>query len=129
MVELEKILDLLEKAINQAKTVVSVNCYIEDRLVSIHGPKARPIRKGKAISRYNLAENLLLTGNEQGFITSYKVYQSNPNNKTLFQEGIQEHHYNIGTKAKEVATERDFYSSPNEMLAQNEGIRVAMPKC
>lgn len=126
--ELEENLDLLEKAINQAKTVVSGNRHIEDRLVSIYDPEARPIRKGKSGKPVQFGRKLLLTGNEQGFITSYKVYQGNPNDKTLFQEGVQGHHHNIEVKAKEAATDRGFYSSPNETFAESEGIRVAMPK-
>jgi hypothetical protein len=42
------------------------------------------------------------------------VYQGNPNDKTLFEEGVQGHTRNIGIKAKEAATDRGFYSSGNE---------------
>jgi transposase, IS5 family len=56
------------------------------------------------------------------------VYQGNPTDKILFQEGVQGHNRNIGIKAKEAATDRVFYSSANETYSKNEGMRVSMPK-
>lgn len=126
--ELDETLQLLKKAINQAKMVVSGNRRLEDRLVSIHDPEARPICKGKNGKPVQFGRKLLLTGNEQGLITSFKMYRGNPNDKTLFQDGLEGHHRNVLKKAKEAATDRGFYSPENETLAEIEGIRVSMPK-
>jgi IS5 family transposase len=118
----------LQKAIKQAKTVVSGNRHIEDRLVSIYEPEARPIRKGKSGKPVQFGRKLLLTGNEQGFITSHKLYQGNPNDKTLFKDGLEGHNRNVGRKAKEAATDRGFYSSHNDVDGNNEEMRTSMPK-
>lgn len=126
--ELDKTCKLMQKAINQAKMVISGNRHLEDRLVSIHDPEARPIRKGKSGKPVQFGRKLLVTGNEQGFITSHKLYQGNPNDKTLFKDGIEGHTQNIGEKAKEAATDRGFYSSQNEKYAESERLRVSMPK-
>lgn len=126
--ELANTLELLKKAINQAHTVVSGNRHIKDRLVSIHDPEARPIRKGKSGNPVQFGRKLLLTANEQGFITSHKLYQGNPNDKTLFQDGVQGHRRNVEKQAKEAATDRGFYAPANETYAETEGMRVAMPK-
>lgn len=119
---------LLQKAITQAKAVVSGNRHIEDRLVSIHDPQARPIAKGKSGKRVQFGRKLLITANGQGFITSHRIYQGNPNDMTLYQAGVEDHNRNVGQKAKEVATDRGFYSPGNEEYSTKEGIKVAMPK-
>lgn len=126
--QLDETCGLLQKAIEQAKTVVSGNRHIENRLVSIYEPEARPICKGKSGQPVQFGRKLLLTGNEQGFITSHKLYQGNPNDKTLFKEGIEGHNRNAGKKAREASTDRGFYASSNETYAESEKIRLSMPK-
>jgi IS5 family transposase len=126
--QLDQTYGLLQKAIKQAKTVVSGNRHIEDRLVSIYEPEARPIRKGKSGKSVQFGRKLLLTGNEQGFITSHKLYQGNPNDKTLFKDGLEGHNRNVGKKAKEAATDRGFYSPQNDTDGNNEEMRTSMPK-
>lgn len=114
--ELANALELLKKACHQAQAVISGNRHIKDRLVSIHDPEARPIRKGKSGKPVQFGRKLLLTANEQGFITSHKMYQGNPNDKTLFQEGVQGHRRNVEKPAKEAATDRGFYAPTNDCL-------------
>jgi len=118
----------MHKAIEQAMTVVSGNRHIKDRLVSMYDTQARPISKGKSGKKVQFGRKLLLTANEQGFITSHQMYQGNPNDKTLFKDAIEGHSRNIGQKPKEVSTDRGFYSSQNEMYSDKELIRVSMPK-
>jgi len=126
--QLDQICDLMHKAIRQAMTVVSGNRHIEDRLVSMYDPQARPISKGKSGKKVQFGRKLLLTANEQGFITSHQTYQGNPNDKTLFKAGIEGHSRNVGQKPKAAATDRGFYSSQNEKYSDKEQIRVSMPK-
>ena len=126
--QLAQTCELVMKAINQAKAVISGNLHLPDRLVSIHDPEARPISKGKSGKKVQFGRKLLLTANEQGFVTSHRTYQGNPNDKTLYKVGVEAHNRNVGQKAKEVATDRGFYSSENEEYSTNEGIRVSMPK-
>ena len=126
--QLNQICELTQKAIIQAKAVVSGNRHLEDRLISIHDPQARPISKGKSGKKVQFGRKLLLTANEQGFVTSHRTYQGNPNDKTLYQEGVENHTRNVGQKAKESATDRGFYSLKNEEYSTKEGIRVSMPK-
>lgn len=61
-------------------------------------------------------------------MTSHRLYQGNPNDKTLYQTGVEDHSRNVGQKPKEAATDRGFYSADNETYSANQGIRVAMPK-
>jgi len=126
--QLDQTCNLMQKAIGQAKTVVSGNRHIEDRLVSMYDPQARPISKGKSGKKVQFGRKLLLTANEQGFITSHQTYQGNPNDKTLFKAGIEGHNRNVGQKPKEVSTDRGFYSSQNEQYSDKELMRVSMPK-
>lgn len=120
--------ELMKKAIIQAKTVVSGNRHLEDRLVSIHDPEARPISKGKSGQKVQFGRKLLLTANEQGFITSHRTFLGNPNDKTLYQIGVEDHCRNVRKKPKEAATDRGFYSSKNEEYSTKEQIRLSMPK-
>jgi IS5 family transposase len=126
--QLDQTCELMQKAIGQAQSVISGNRHLPDRLVSMHDPEARPISKGKSGKKVQFGRKILLTGNEQGFITSHQTYQGNPNDKTLYQDGVENHNRNVGKKAKKVATDRGFYSSKNENDFVNEGIRVSMPK-
>ena len=100
--QLDQTCELMQKAIGQAKAVISGNRHLPDRLVSIHDPEARPISKGKSGKKVQFGRKLLLTANEQGFVTSHQTYQGNPNDKTLYQDGVENHNRNVGQKAKEV---------------------------
>ena len=127
--ELAETCTLLEKAIGQAWQVVSGNRHIQDRLISIHDPGARPIRKGKPAKPTEFGRKLLLHSNEQRLITGYQVFEGNPNDESLFRPAVEQYKANTGHTPREAAADRGIASANNERMAPTLGIkRAALPK-
>ncbi len=127
--ELAETCVLLEKAIGQAWQVASGNRHIKDRLVSIHDPGARPIRKGKPHKPTEFGRKVLLHSNEQHLITGYKVLEGNPSDDSLFGMAVEQYTANTGYTPREAAGDRGVASAGNERLAVKLGIgRVSLPK-
>ncbi len=127
--ELAETCTLLEKAVAQAWQVASGNRHLPDRLISIHDPDARPIRKGKPHRPTEFGRKLLLHSNEQRLITGYQVLEGNPSDDSLFGTAVEQYKANTGKTPVEAAGDRGVASSDNELLAGILGIkRASLPK-
>ena len=120
---------LLERAISQAWQVVSGQRHIKDRLLSIHDPGARPIRKGKKHKPTEFGRKVLLHSNEQHLITGYAVLEGNPSDDSLFGMAVEQYTANMGSPPVEAAADRGVASAENERQAPGMGIkRASLPK-
>ena len=71
----------------------------------------------------------MLVESEEGVITYYDVYEGNPGDETLLIGAVLRHWDAVGNIPKEVAADRGFYSSDNERVLRELGVkRVSIPK-
>lgn len=126
--ELLHTLCVVEKVISQARQVVSGKRVISDRIVSIHDPGARPIKKGSIRHPLQFGRKVSLSESEEGFITSYRVYEGNPSDSEVLLDAARRHADVLGIP-KELSADRGMSSSKNEAsLASMDVKRVCLPE-
>jgi transposase, IS5 family len=76
--KLQGLVEQTSRLLEQAKQVVSGNRIIPDRIISIHDPMARPIKKGKLAKKVEFGYKVRIDETESGFVTGYAVYIGNP---------------------------------------------------
>jgi len=119
---------LLERVIAQAEEVVSGNRQIEDRVVSLHDPGARPIKKGSVRNPVQFGRKLGLCESAEGFITAYEVYDGNPSDQRVLIDIVQKHIQSFGGVPVAISADKGMGSRQNELLLSELGIkRVCLP--
>lgn len=127
--ELNRWVCLTERVISQAKEVISGNRHIKNRVVSIHGPGARPIKKGSTKHPVQFGRKVSFSECEEGFITAYHVYRGNPPDREVLIKTVAEHIEVVDTPPKELSAARGMGSSKNEATLHGMGIeRVCLPR-
>ena len=127
--ELKSYVSIVEKVIEQTRKVNEGDMHIAGRIVSIFDEGARPIKRGKVHKAVEFGRKVLLVESEEGVITYYNVYEGNPGDETLLVGGVLRHWDAVGNIPKEVAADRGFYSSDNERVLRELGVkRVSIPK-
>jgi len=109
-VELKHWLKLFRILIEQNRTVLGGNTHIPNRLVSIFDTGARPIQKGKLFPRTEFGRKILVQEAEKGIVTDYQIHEGNPNDQSLLDSALNKHEEIFGSKPKELAADRGFYS-------------------
>lgn len=129
MAQLDKIIETTEKVIGQTLKVNEGNTKIPDRIISLHDPDARPIRKGKLKNPTEFGYKLEITENEDRIITDYKVHIGNPNDDTLLLKAVERHIKKTGVVPRGIATDRGFSGSGNEKgLTELKVKQISIPK-
>ncbi|MDD3926784.1 MAG: ISNCY family transposase [bacterium] len=124
-----KMIERTKAIIDQTEQVISGNYHIENRIVSLHDTDARPIVKGKTGKPVEFGEKVLIQENEKGIVTSYEVYDSNPNDDTLLKPALDKHVQIFGKAPSSVATDRGFSSVANERMLQEAGVKkISLPR-
>lgn len=101
----------------------------ENRIVSIIDTDARPISKGKLGKRVEFGHVLQLEEISEGLITGYSVHRGNPSDKTLLVDAVEHHIEIFGKAPAELAGDRGYYSSSNEITLQELGVKhLSIPK-
>lgn len=119
----------VKKIIEQSESVNAVNMHITDRLVSLCGPEARPIVKGKVGKRVEFGYKLQIQEVEGGIITGYHLHKGNPVDKALTDDAIRQHMKVFSKAPKEITLDRGYYAPGNEEKAHSAGIKnVCIPK-
>jgi len=127
--ELKSYVSIVEKVIEQTRKVNEGDMHIAGRIVSIFDEGARPIKRGKVHKAVEFGRKVLLVESEEGVITYYDVYEGNPGDETLLIGAVLRHWDAVGNIPKEVAADRGFYSSDNERVLRELGVkRVSIPK-
>lgn len=117
---LKTFVELTGRLLEQAKQVVSGNRIIPDRLISIHDPMARPIKKGKLAKKVEFGYKVRIDETESGFVTGYEVYKGNPSDDDMLIPAVEHHREVFGSVPHAVATDRGFGSRRNERALQEE---------
>lgn len=126
--ELGKWLDVTERVVAQTEQVMRGHLSLPRRVVSLFDTGARPIKQGKARKETEFGRKLLIGETEHGIITTYKVIEGNPADSTLLQSGVKGHRRLFRKRLRAVATDRSFYSKPNEEWLKATGVRqVSIP--
>lgn len=125
---LEKVLDLGEQIVSQARQVNAGQLKLPERKVSLFDPEARPIRRGKAHRETEFGYKVRLTESAERLVTEYEVMMGNPPDQELLIPGIVEHIHRTGRAPEGAATDRGFWSSGNESALKDLGVRkVSLP--
>lgn len=109
---LEKILDLGEQIVSQARQVNAGQLNLPERVVSLSDPEARPIRRGKAHKETEFGYKVRLTESTERLVTEYDVMMGNPPDHQLLIPGIAEHIHRTGRVPEGTATDRGFWNAP-----------------
>jgi transposase, IS5 family len=102
--------------------------HVEGKLVSIFEPGTEVIRKGKASKPTEFGKMVKIQEAENQIITSYAVYEKRPCDSALLIPAIESHQEQLGCVPRLVAGDAAFYSSSNEKMAHEKGVkRVCVP--
>lgn len=120
---------MTKRIIAQTAKVQEGDTNIQDRVVSLFDPDARPIKRGKLKAPTEFGYKLLLRENEEKVITGYAVFKGNPGDDSLLQPAVTDHIQTFGRPPWGIATDRGFSSPANESALQELGVkRVSLPR-
>ena len=127
--QMETWLERTERVMAQTTQVLAGNPHVQDRLVSLFDPDARPIRKGKLKAPTEFGYKVVVADEDRGFITEYQVFRGNPSDKDLVVPAIQHHSERVGKVPKEVAVDRGMASDANDLALRTLGVENrSLPK-
>jgi len=127
--ELNQTLCLVERVMAQARQVIAGNRVIPDRMVSIHDPGARPIKKGSLRQPVQFGRKVVLAECDKGFITAYGVHTGNPGDSQLLGPVVEEHVATVGRVPREIAADRGMSARQEEAKLEQLGVeRVGIPR-
>ena len=120
--------DLTQRALEQAHLRLAGQKSIPNRMVSLHDPDARPIRKGKLSQPVQFGALAEVTQVENQVVSDYRIHIGNPGDSTLLVGVIQRHKDVFGRVPDEAAADRGYYSTANEMKLGQLGVKyVSIP--
>ena len=106
-------LDIAEKILEQTKQKLSGITSIAERIVSLHDPEARPIRKGKLKKPNEFGRTLQLVQDSSGVILDYELQHGNPSDKTELLPLVKKFKKRFGRVPSELAADKGYYSEEN----------------
>jgi IS5 family transposase len=122
-------IELAEQILKQTEHKLRGRKSIPERIVSFFDPQARAICKGKLDKPVEFGRTLQLVQDSSGVILHYEIHQGNPNDKTQLLPLVRQTKKALRVVAKEVATDRGFYSSDNVLKLKKIGVqKVGIPK-
>jgi len=117
---------LLEKIVQQTESGLA-DKKVQDRVVSIFEPTARPIPKGKQNKRCEFGQEVQVQEDEH-FVTNWQINNKGCDAK-FFPQAIQKHKELYEKPPNEIATDRNYYSTINKEYAEKQGVKhVSIPK-
>ena len=126
--KLANTLEITKKLIWQARQVVAGNRKIANRIISIHDPEARAIKKGKLGKTAEFGYKVRIDETDNGFVTGHEVYRGNPSDEEMLTTAVQQHKERFGSVPRAVATDRGFSSRQNEKALEELGVgRISTP--
>jgi transposase, IS5 family len=103
--------------------------HIPDRIVSLHDPEARPIRRGKLKQPNEFGRTAYLAQDESGIIVHYELHEGCPSDKIEAVPFVKRMKKQTNTVPIEAAFDKGFYTSDNIDDLKSLGIdRVCIPK-
>lgn len=120
--------DLTQRALEQASLRLAGQKSIPNRMVSLHDPDARPIRKGKLSQPVQFGALAEVTQVENQVVSDYQVHIGNPGDSTLLVGVIERHKDIFGRAPDEAAADRGYYSAVNEKKLTELGVKyISIP--
>ena len=108
------ILSLLEQ---QTIEKLGGNKHIENRIVSIDEPDARPIKKGKTHPDCEFGTTMQMVFSREGFLVAVENFIGNPNDKKLFPGTIELYKNRMKGYPDTITTDLGFRSKSNFEVA------------
>ena len=99
------------------------------RLVSLHEPDARPIRKGRLGKPVEFGYKAQVVDNTDGIILDHSVHIGNPSDTALLRPAIQRVHNQFGTAPALVTADRGYWDTTIEADLTSAGVTtVVIPR-
>lgn len=106
-------MEIAKKILEQTKQKLSGVTSIAERIVSLHDPEARPIRKGKLKKPNEFGRTLQLVQDASGVILDYELQHGNPSDKTELLPLVKKFKKRFGRVPSELAADKGYYSEDN----------------
>lgn len=129
--ELESFMPIIEKVVDQAERRVFKGETVpnDEKVFSIFQPEVYCIRKGKRGKPNEFGKKVRFDQCDGKIITSWEIYDKNVSDSETFVPAIERHVKQFGKAPYMTAGDRGCYSSENERLAEELGVkRVSLPK-
>lgn len=124
---LDTILNQSFKAIKIAhsRIITGVKIAQKDKILSLYDDNASLIVRGKSGAEVEFGNELLISEQEHGLITSWTLYREKTSDTTKFNDIVDDMTSN-GYNMKTLVTDRGFGSKRNDKRLDNEGIYNCM---
>lgn len=129
--ELDRFVPLVEQAVDQTVRRVFGGEMVPapEKIVSLFEPHAAIIRRRKESRDTEFGRKVWLDEVEGGIISAYRILPGNPPDVSQLAPALASHRRLFGRPPNLLAVDRGLYSTGNERLAREVGIkRVAIPK-
>ncbi len=129
--ELETFLPIIKKVVDQTERRVFKGETVsnDEKVFSIFQPEAYCIRKGKNGKPNEFGKKVRFDQCDGKIITSWEIYDRNVSDTETFIPAIESHVKQFGKAPYMTAGDRGCYSSENERLAEDLGVkRISLPK-
>ena len=129
--ELESFIPIIKKVVEQTERRVFRGETVanDEKVFSIFQPEVYCIRKGKSDKPNEFGKKVRFDQCDGKIITSWEIYDKNVSDTETFVPAIQSHVKQFGKAPYMTAGDRGCYSSENERLAGELGVkRVSLPK-
>lgn len=106
-------MEIAKKILEQTKQKLSGVTSIAERIVSLHDPEARPIRKGKLKKPNEFGRTLQLVQDSSGVILDYELQHGNPSDKMELLPLVTKFKKRFRQAPSELAADKGYYSEEN----------------
>ena len=125
----ERDLHIAEAILAQTEQKLSGVVSIPDRIVSLHDPEARPIRKGKLKKPNEFGRTLQLVQDSSGVILDHELHDGNPSDKKELVPLVKRFKKLFRRAPSEIATDKGYYSDDGVVSLRSLKVkRIAIPK-
>lgn len=115
--------DVAKKILQQIDRRLAGVDSIPERIVSMHDPDARPIRRGKLAKPNEFGRTMQLTQDQSGLILDYDIQHGNPNDKTKLIPQVNRFIKLFGRPPSQIAADKGYYSPENIAALRDLGVR------
>ena len=125
----KQIVSVAEQIMAQTKQKLQGVESIPERIVSLHDPETRAIRKGKLGKPNEFGRTLELVQDESGLMVDYGIQIGNPSDKTRAVPLVKRFRKKFGTVPDEAAFDKGYFTADNLRELEALGVhRVGLPK-
>jgi IS5 family transposase len=128
---LETFIPRAEQVVNQATRRVFQGEKVPaaEKIVSIFEPHSDIIRRNKARKPTEYGHKVWLNEVDGGVVTHWEVLEGNPGDEQQWLPSLEHHIECFGRPPHQMSADRGVYSSENERIAQDSGVRrVILPQ-